>query len=89
MYCIYVHNSGRQPARMSKLIVRYDARELARMCELFFPEERRHEFTSEPWDGQSFRHFRDPKVICFEHYRAANEAPEVRAIPRSDPKPAA
>jgi hypothetical protein len=31
------------------------------MRELFFPEERRHEFTSEPWDGASFRHFRNPE----------------------------
>ena len=53
---------------MSRLIVRYTANELARMRELFFPEERRSEFTSEPWDGVSFRHYRDPKVVCIEHY---------------------
>ena len=50
---------------------RYSQAELDRMRELFFPEERRHEFTSEPWDGVSFRHYRDPKVVCLEHYRPA------------------
>ena len=53
---------------MSRLIARYPADELARKRELFFPEERRYEFTTEPWDGMSFRHFRDPKVACIEHY---------------------
>ena len=48
---------------------RYPARELARMCELFFPEERRHEFTHLPWDGVSFRHYRDPKIVCLEYYQ--------------------
>ena len=54
---------------MSFLIVRYTADEFARMRELFFPEERRREFTSEPWDGVSFRHYRDPKISCIEHFR--------------------
>src|SRR6516164_3462475 len=40
--------------------------------ELFFPEERRHEFTAEPWDGVSFRHYRNPKLVCLEHYRREN-----------------
>ena len=48
--------------------------ELARMAELFFPEERRHEFTREPWDGVSFRHYRDPKIVCLEHYRPGDKA---------------
>jgi hypothetical protein len=38
------------------------------MTELFFPEERRSEFTPEPWDGVSFRHYRDSKIACIEHY---------------------
>ena len=50
---------------------RYPAHELARMRELFFPEERRHEFTTLPWDGVSFRHYRDPKIVCLEHFRPA------------------
>jgi hypothetical protein len=54
---------------MARLIPRYPAHELARMCELFFPEERRHEFSAEPWDGVSFRHYRDPKITCIEHFR--------------------
>jgi len=52
---------------MGKLTLRYPAHELVRMCELFFPEERRHEFTPLPWDGVSFRHYRDPKIVCLEH----------------------
>ena len=55
------------------------------MTELFFPEERRHEFTNEPWDGVSFRHYRDPKIVCLEHYRPEG-APILRGIGR---KPAA
>ena len=54
---------------MAGLTQRYSPAELRRMCELFFPEERRHEFTTEPWDGVSFRHYRDPKIVCLEHYR--------------------
>ena len=54
---------------MARLTLRYPAHELARMTELFFPEERRHEFTTEPWDGVSFRHYLDPKIVCLEHYR--------------------
>jgi hypothetical protein len=42
------------------------------MAELIFPEEHRHEFTAEPWDGVSFRHYRDPKIVCLEHYRPKN-----------------
>jgi hypothetical protein len=57
---------------MIKLVRRYPASEQARLCELYFPEERRHEFTAEPWDGVSFRHFRDPKIHCIEHYRPRN-----------------
>jgi hypothetical protein len=33
---------------MTRLTLRYPANELARMTELFFPEEHRHEFTAEP-----------------------------------------
>jgi hypothetical protein len=51
------------------------------MAELFFPEERRHEFTVEPWDGVSFRHYRDPKIVCLEHYRPEN-TPILRGIGR-------
>ena len=54
---------------MAGLPQRYSPAELSRMRELFFPEERRHEFTTEPWDGVSFRHYRNPKIACLEHYR--------------------
>ena len=62
---------------MARLTLRYPANELARMMELFFPEERRHEFTAEPWDGVSFRHYRDPKIVCLEHYWPEAAAPRI------------
>ena len=70
---------------MTLLVPRYSQIELARMVELFFPEERRYEFTSEPWDGESFRHFRNPKIVCMEHYRSQDK----RAAPAIGRKPAA
>jgi hypothetical protein len=70
---------------MARLISRYPTHELARMTELFFPEERRHEFTTEPWDGVSFRHFRDPKIVCLEHY----QPPDKSIPPAIGRKPAA
>jgi hypothetical protein len=57
---------------------RYSRAELDRMCKLYFPEERRREFTSEPWDGVSFRHYRDPKIACLEHYRPLVPPAEVK-----------
>ena len=54
---------------MARLALRYPAHELAKMRELFFPEERRSEFTDLPWDGVTFRHYRDPKITCIEHFR--------------------
>ena len=53
---------------MARLTQRYSPAELNRMRELFFPEERRHEFTTESWDGVSFRHYRNPKIACIEHF---------------------
>jgi len=53
---------------VARLALRYPAHELAKMRELFFPEERRSEFTDLPWDGVTFRHYRDPKITCIEHY---------------------
>jgi hypothetical protein len=70
---------------MAELTRRYSPIELAQMTDLFFPEERRHEFTSEPWDGVSFRHYRDPKIVCLEHFRP-KDAPGLPGIGR---KPAA
>jgi hypothetical protein len=54
---------------MPGLTLRYPASEMARMRELYFPEERRSEFTLEHWDGVSFRHYQNPKIVCLEHYR--------------------
>ena len=70
---------------MAELTRRYSPIELAQMTELFFPEERRHEFTPEPWDGVSFRHYRDPKIVCLEHFRP-KDTPGLPGIGR---KPAA
>ena len=70
---------------MAGFTQRYSPAELHRMRELFFPEERRHEFTTEPWDGVSFRHYLNPKVVCLEHYRP-QETPMLPGIGR---KPAA
>ena len=70
---------------MARLTPRYFPAELRRMCELFFPEERRSEFTTEPWDGVSFRHYHDPKIVCLEHYRPLDK-PMLPGIGR---KPAA
>ena len=74
---------------MARLIPRYSAAELARMCELFFPEERRHAFTSEPWDGASFRHYQDPRIVCIEHYRPKDAPVRPGANPKPGHKPAA
>jgi hypothetical protein len=70
-------------------MMRYPIDELARMKETFFPEERRYEFTSEPWDGMSFRHYRDPKIVCIEHYRTNQISAQLRINPKSGHKPAA
>ena len=58
---------------MAGLTSRYRPEELARMRDVFFPEERRYEFTGEPWDGVSFRHYWDPKIVCIEHYRRVDD----------------
>ena len=41
---------------MPKLIPRYTAYELERLTEAIYPEERRSNFTDEPWNGEGFRH---------------------------------
>jgi hypothetical protein len=69
------------------LALRYSPHELAKMRQLFFPEERRSEFTSKPWDGVSFRHYRDPKIACIEHY--LSPAKPVGAHPKPGRRPAA
>jgi hypothetical protein len=36
--------------------------------QLVIPEEDRHRFTSQPWNGE-YRHFRSDNVICIEKLR--------------------
>ena len=74
---------------LAGLTLRYSPCELAKMRELFFPEERRSEFTSEPWDGVNFRHYRDPKITCIEHYLSPAKPIGAHALPKRGRKPAA
>ena len=53
---------------MAKLTPRYSKQELETLTGLIHPEERRHEFTREPWNGEGFRHYLDPRITCLEHY---------------------
>ena len=53
---------------MTKLAPRYSEYELETLRLCIFPEERRSQFTSEPWSGEGFRHYLDPKIVCIEHY---------------------
>jgi hypothetical protein len=52
---------------------RYSRQELANLTGLIYPEERRQEFTREPWNGEGFRHYHNPKVTCLEHYMPRNK----------------
>ena len=74
---------------LAGLTLRLSPHELAKMRELFFPEERRSEFTSEPWDGVSFRHYRDPKIACIEHYLSTAKPIGSYTLPKPGRKPAA
>jgi hypothetical protein len=58
---------------MAKLNPRYSSQELKTLTELIYPEERRHEFTREPWGGEGFRHYLDPKITCLEHFMPRGE----------------
>jgi len=74
---------------VARLALRYPAHELAKMRELFFPEERRSEFTDLPWDGVTFRHYRDPKITCIEHYLSPAKPILAHTLPKPSRKPAA
>ena len=50
------------------LIRRYTKKEEQFFRKMMFPEEERHTFTSQRWNG-GFRWFRSENVICLEHYR--------------------
>lgn len=54
---------------MTRLTYRYTAYEFERLVEAIFPEEDRSKFTDHPWAGEGFRHYRDPKIACLEHYQ--------------------
>ena len=74
---------------MAKLVPRYSRQELETLVELIFPEEHRHEFTREPWNGEGFRHYLDPRVTCLEHYMPRNKAILPGALSKPSRKPAA
>ena len=74
---------------MAKVTRRHSRQELERLTELIYPEERRHEFTSEPWRGEGFRHYRDPKVACLEHFMPKDKPILPGALPKPRRKPAA
>jgi hypothetical protein len=51
------------------LTPRYTKHELAALLAAIYPEEDRHKFTRAKWSGNGFRHYRDPKVVCIEHFK--------------------
>jgi hypothetical protein len=55
---------------MAKLVPRYSKFELETLRLRLFPEERRSQFTHQPWSGEGFRHYLDPKIVCIEHFHA-------------------
>ena len=73
---------------MAKLVLRYSRQELETLVELIFSEERRHKFTREPWNGEGFRHYLNPRVTCLEHYMPRNKPILPGALPKSRRKPA-
>lgn len=74
---------------MAKLTHRCSALELQHLIEAIYPEERRHLFTDRPWQGEGFRHWLNPKVICIEHYMPKNKPIKPGAFSGHGRKPAA
>ncbi len=68
------------------LTPRYTKHELATLLACIYPEEDRHRFTKAKWNGDGFRHYRDPKIVCIEHYRPR---PRIEYPARPSTKPAA
>jgi hypothetical protein len=68
------------------LTPRYTKHELAVLLAAIHPEEDRHKFTRAKWNGDGFRHYRDPKVVCLEHFQPKPKPPRTQ---RSGHKPAA
>ena len=72
---------------MGKLTPRYSQFEWQRLIELIYPEERRREFTDQPWTGEGFRHYLDPKIVCIEHFMPKDQP--IREVWGIGRKPAA
>jgi len=55
---------------MSKLTPRYSPEEMSRLKELLKPVERWSVHDHRQWARVQFgfRHFRDPKIVCIEHF---------------------
>lgn len=70
------------------LTPRYTSFELATLKAAIHAEEDRHLYTTSKWSGTGFRHYRDPKVVCLEHFRPKAKPQKARAQ-RPDHKPAA
>jgi hypothetical protein len=65
---------------VARLVSRYSHEERERLVGLIYPEEDRHKFTSEPWRGEGFRHFQNPRIVCIEHYRLAHRTIQFRKL---------
>ena len=74
---------------MGKLTPRYSQVEWQRLVELIYPEERRREFTDQPWIGEGFRHYRNPKIVCIEHFMPKDQPIRPTAVWGIGRKPAA
>lgn len=74
---------------MAKLTHRYTPSELERLIEAIFSEEDRLKFTDQPWIGEGFRHYRDPKIVCIEHFMPKDQPIRPTAVWGIGRKPAA
>jgi hypothetical protein len=74
---------------MARLTPRYTSYELERLVEAIYPEEDRFKFTDQPWIGEGFRHYRDPKIVCLEHYMPKDQPIRPTAVWGIGRKPAA
>jgi hypothetical protein len=73
---------------MAKLKPRYSKYELATLVTCIYPEERRPMFTREKWNGEGFRHYLNPHIICIEHFMPKDKPILPGALSRSRRKPA-
>jgi hypothetical protein len=61
-----------------KLLRVHNEEEIAFWRKLTRPEDEKDD--SDPdWQGTGYRWFRDPKILCFEHYRRAPSPPATKA----------